>query len=406
MKFQLGYGIVCNIIEVKKYMNKVKKSSILLILFLIIVLGISLYPKRYQEEQIGEEVTLEEAKEQKKELFSDYYEQAEELMKTMSLEEKVGQMFLVRYPKTGVIQEIKNEKPGGYILFSRDFDNKTKESMEQELKNNQENSKIKMLLGVDEEGGTVVRVSSHKAFRSSKFLSPQELDAQGGLNAIVEDSKEKSALLKSIGLNMNLAPVVDVSTSSSDFIYKRAYGKGAEETALYTKQVIQTMNEMEMISSMKHFPGYGNNVDTHTGIAIDKRDYTTFATSDFLPFKAGIEEEAPTILVSHNIVECMDAEKPASLSEKVHELLRNELGFTGVILTDDLAMDAVNSYVQKGEAAVQAVIAGNDIIITSDFKTHKTEVMNAVESGEISEDTINQAVKRILALKYAYQIIK
>lgn len=387
-------------------MNKVKKSSVLLILFLLIVLGISLYPKRYQEEQIREEATLEEVKEPKKELFSDYYEQAEELMKTMSLEEKVGQMFLVRYLKTGVIQEIKNEKPGGYILFSRDFDNKTKESMEQELKNNQENSKIKMLLGVDEEGGTVVRVSSHKAFRSSKFLSPQELDAQGGLNAIVEDSKEKSALLKSIGLNMNLAPVVDVSTSSSDFIYKRAYGKGAEETALYTKQVIQTMNEMEMISTMKHFPGYGNNVDTHIGIAIDKRDYTTFATSDFLPFKAGIEEEAPTILVSHNIVECMDAEKPASLSEKVHELLRNELGFTGVILTDDLAMDAVNSYVQKGEAAVQAVIAGNDIIITSDFKTHKTEVMNAVESGEISEDTINQAVKRILALKYAYQIIK
>jgi len=102
----------------------------------------------------------------------------------------------------------------------------------------------------------------------------------------------------------------------------------------------------------------------------------------------------------------MDKEKPASLSEKVHELLRNELGFTGLILTDDLAMDAVNSYVKRGEAAVQAVIAGNDMIITSDFKTHKTEVINAIESGKISEDTINQAVRRILALKYAYKIIE
>ena len=195
-------------------MNKLKKIFILLILFLIIILGISLYPKKYQEELI----VIEDAKEQKKELFTNYYEQAEELMKMMSLEEKVGQMFFVRYQKTGVTQEIENEKPGGYILFSRDFDNKTKETIEQELKNNQENSKIKMLLGVDEEGGTVVRVSSHKAFRSSKFLSPQELDTQGGLSAIVEDIKEKSSLLKSIGLNMNLAPVVDVSTSSSDFI--------------------------------------------------------------------------------------------------------------------------------------------------------------------------------------------
>lgn len=382
-------------------MNKLKKISILLLLFLIIIVGISIYPKEYKEDLI-----IQDVKEQKKELFSDYYEQAEELIKTMTLEEKVGQMFLVRYPKTGVIQEIKNENPGGYILFARDFENKTKETITQELNNNQANSKIKMLLGVDEEGGTVVRISKYKAFRSNKFLSPQELYKHGGLNAIVEDSKEKSVLLKSIGLNMNLAPVVDVSTSSSDFIYKRAYGKEAEETALYTKQVIQTMNEMEMISTMKHFPGYGNNVDTHTKIAIDKREYSTFETSDFIPFKAGIEEKSPTILVSHNIVECMDKEKPASLSKKVHEILRNELEFTGVILTDDLAMDAVKTYAQKGEAAVQAMIAGNDMIITSDFKTHKTEVIEAVENGEISEDTINEAVRRILALKFAYKIIE
>lgn len=386
-------------------MNKLKKISILLILFLTIILGISLYPKEYHQEQNIEEISLEK-EEQDKELFATYYKQAEELMKTMSLEEKVGQMFLVRYPKTGVIEEIKNENPGGYILFGRDFDNKTIEETKQELKNNQENSKIKMLFAVDEEGGTVVRVSSNKNFRPSKFLSPQELDAQGGLTAIVEDSKEKSTLLKKIGINMNLAPVVDVSTSSSNFIYKRAYGKGANETAYYTEKVIQAMNELKMISSMKHFPGYGNNVDTHTGIAIDKREYSTFETSDFLPFKAGIEVGGPTILVSHNIVECMDKEKPASLSKKVHERLRNELGFTGVILTDDLAMEAVNSYVKTGEASVQAVLAGNDMIITSDFKTQKAEVIRAVESGKISEDTIHQAVRRILALKYAYRIIE
>lgn len=340
------------------------------------------------------------------ELFGAFYKQAESLLETMSLEEKIGQMFLVRYPERGVIEEIKTQNPGGYILFGRDFDNETKTSMLEELNANQGASKIKLALGVDEEGGAVVRVSSHKAFRSSKFLSPQKLYSKGGLDLIVEDSKEKSELLKSIGLNMNLAPVSDVSTSSSDFIYKRAYGKGAEETAKYVAKLIETMNESGMISTMKHFPGYGNNVDTHTGIAIDERLYETFVNSDFLPFKAGIEAKGPTILVSHNVVKCMDESKPASLSENVHKILREDLGFSGIIMTDDLAMDAVKTYVENGEAAVQAVLAGNDMIISSDFTKQKNEVVLAVNDGRISQDIIDKAVKRILACKYAYKIIE
>lgn len=342
---------------------------------------------------------------QENELFSQYYEKAEALENTMTLEEKVGQMFLARFPESGVIDEIKSQNPGGYILFGRDFDNETKSSMLQKLNECQENSKIKLALGVDEEGGTVVRVSSHKAFRSSKFKSPQQLWKQGQLPLILSDSKEKSALLKSIGLNMNLAPVSDVPSSSSDFIYARSYGRGAEKTAIYVSELIKTMNQSGMISTMKHFPGYGNNVDTHTGIAIDERSYETFQSVDFLPFKAGIEAGGPTILVSHNIVKCMDSDKPASLSENVHKILREELNFSGIIMTDDLAMDAVKTYVENGEAAVQAVLAGNDMIISSDFATQKAQVVQAVKDGRISESMINKAVKRILAWKYAYNII-
>ena len=102
----------------------------------------------------------------------------------------------------------------------------------------------------------------------------------------------------------------------------------------------------------------------------------------------------------------MDAEKPASLSEKVHEILREELNFSGIIMTDDLAMDAVKSYVENGEAAVQAVLAGNDMIISSNFAEQKQEILNAIKNKKISEDIINKAVKRILAFKYAYNIIK
>lgn len=340
------------------------------------------------------------------ELFASYERQAEQLLSTMTLEEKVGQMFLARYPESGVLTEIKQRNPGGYVLFGRDFKGKTKQTMLTELNQCQDASKIALLLGVDEEGGTVVRVSAYSAFRSTKFLSPQQLWAKGQLPAILKDSTEKSTLLKSIGLNMNLAPVADVPTKSSSFIYARSYGRGAEKTAIYVSELIKTMNQDGMISTMKHFPGYGDNVDTHTGIAIDERPYHTFETVDFLPFQSGIEVGAPTILISHNVVQSMDKSKPASLSEKVHQILRDELKFTGIMITDDLAMDAVKSYVENGEAAVQAVIAGNDMIISSDFVKQKQEIIRAIQQNKISEETINQAVKRILACKYAYQIIK
>lgn len=340
------------------------------------------------------------------ELFSEFYGQAEKLLQSMTLDEKIGQMFLARFPESGVTEEIKKYNPGGYILFSRDFKNETPDSIAAKLRECQNTSKIKLILGVDEEGGTVVRVSTYEAFRRSRFLSPQQLWENGQLPAILEDSKEKSALLKSLGLNMNLVPVADVPTESTSFIYKRSYGRGAEKTSVYVSELIKAMNRDGMISVMKHFPGYGDNVDTHTGTAVDERPYDTFASSDFLPFISGIEAGAPCILVSHNIVKAMDADKPASLSEKVNDILRTDLKFSGIIMTDDLAMDAVKSYVENGESAVGAVLAGNDIIISSDFIGQRQEISEAVKQGKIDEALIDRAVKRILAWKYMYNIIE
>lgn len=398
------------------------KVLIIILGILLVVSGIVIFKEYYIEEKhevatqnistvgtnnIINNTQQENQKEkmQDTDIFAQYYEQAEELMKTMTMEEKVGQMFLARYPESNVIEEIKTLNPGGYILFDRDFENETKQTILEKLNENQENSKIKLFLGVDEEGGTVVRVSKYKAFRQSKFESPQTLWKKGQIGLILQDSTEKSTLLKSIGLNMNLTPVADVPSSPSDFIYERSYGRGVEKTSTFVSELIKTMNNDGMISTMKHFPGYGNNTDTHTGVSIDKRPYSTFENSDFLPFRSGIEAGGPTILVSHNIVECMDKERPASLSANVHKILREDLNFSGIIITDDLAMDAVKEYVENGQAAVEAILAGNDMIITSDFKTQKEEVMQAIENGKIPEDIINTAVTRILACKYAYKII-
>lgn len=336
-------------------------------------------------------------------LFAEFYDQADILLRSMTLEEKVGQMFLVRFPEDGVIEQIKNYNPGGYILFGENFKNETPSSILQKLQECQKASKVKLVFGVDEEGGKVVRVSKYEAFRSSKFLSPQQLWAQGQLPAVLKDSTEKSNLLKSIGLNMNLAPVVDVPTQSTSYIYDRSYGRGVEKTSVYAAELIRTMNNDGMISVMKHFPGYGDNVDTHTGIAIDERPYDTFKSSDFLPFMSGIEAGGPCILVNHNIVKSIDADRPASLSRNVHDILRNELNFSGIIITDDLYMDAIKEYVE--DAAVQAVLAGNDMIISSDFVEQREEVLNAIRQGKISEKQIDEAVKRILAWKCKYKII-
>ena len=410
----------------EKHTEKKNNLKIILLpIILLIIVGLIFFGHKIIEPENQENIPISEKQENlennnskeenpepeqeetpEQDIFEKYYIQAEALIENMTIEEKVGQMFLVRFPERGEIEEIENYKPGGYILFGRDFKNETKASITNKLAQCQEASQIPLILGVDEEGGTVVRVSNYKAFRKSKFLSPQDLFKKGGLDAIIKDSTEKTTLLKSLGLNMNLAPVADVSTNSSDFIYKRAYGKNAEETAKYVSEVIKTMNNDGIISTMKHFPGYGNNIDTHTGIAIDERPYETFETSDFLPFKSGIDVGAPTILVSHNIVKSMDENNPASLSTKIHSILRYDLGFSGIIMTDDLAMDAVKTYTENGEAAVQAVLAGNDMIISSDFKTQRQEVLNAISEGKIDEELIDMAVRRILACKYAYGIIK
>lgn len=330
---------------------------------------------------------------------------AKEILDNMTLEEKIGQLFFVRCRKDTGETDIQNYDLGGYILFADDFKDNTKTSMKEIIRGYQDNSKIPLLIGVDEEGGTVNRVSKYPAFRSTPFQSPQELYQNGGFDLIEQDTIEKAELLKSLGINVNLAPVGDVSTNSKDFIYKRSFGQNAQATSDYVATVISIMNSEQMGSTLKHFPGYGDNVDTHTGIAIDERSYESFENSDFLPFEAGIKAGVGSILVSHNIVESMDENYPASLSLEVHNILREELGFDGVIMTDDLSMDAIKKYTDDNEAAVLAILAGNDLIVASNFDVQIPAVVAAVNDNIISVERIDESVMRVLMWKSSIGII-
>lgn len=382
-------------------------KKILIVIISVLVVGVVVFIGK--DELLKKEVNKKSDDYKKdtvvsNDLFGKYYDEANKKMKNMSLEEKVGQLFLVRYDSNLASNWTKKYYPGGYIMFAKDFNNQTKESIKKEIDDLQSISKIPLVIAVDEEGGYVTRVSRYPSFRESKFLAPRSYYESGGEELLEQTEKEKAKLLLSIGVNLNLAPVADVSVDSNDFINIRTFNRNAKETAALIGKMVNYANEEGISSSLKHFPGYGNNVDTHTDIAIDERSYENFVENDYLPFEEGIKNKVPTVLVSHNIIKCIDSEYPATLSKKVISELREKLNFTGVVITDDLSMGAVNSYVENGSAAVLAVNAGEDLIITSDFVKMYDSVYEAVKNKEIDMETIDKAVRRNIAWKIAYDM--
>ena len=330
---------------------------------------------------------------------------AEGYTEKLTLEQQTAQLFFARCPDTDAAAEAAEYSPGGYILFGRDFDGRTREQVQDGIASCQAAAAVPMLIGVDEEGGTVVRVSANPNLRSTRFSSPQKLYAEGGLDRIRSDTEEKDALLLSLGINVNLAPVCDISSDSSSFIYPRTLGQDAETTSDYIRTVVGQMKSDGIGMVLKHFPGYGGSADTHTGQALDPRPLSDFEKNDLLPFEAGIDAGAQAVLVSHNIVACLDADYPASLSPAVHALLRDRLGFDGVIMTDDLAMQAVTDFTGNENAAVLAVQAGNDLIISSDFVTQYHAVLDAVKNGTLRKNDIEQAAQRVILWKIQLGLI-
>ena len=224
-------------------------------------------------------------------------EKAIKIMSEMTLEEKIGQLLFMRLPLDNSIESIRKYHPGGCILFANNFEKKTKEQIKQEIQQLQKASKTPLFFGVDEEGGTVVRVSKFPQFRSTPYLSPQNLFANGGFNLIEQDTIDKCQFLHDLGINVNFAPVCDVSEDPKDFIYRRSFGQNAKKTAEYIKTVVKIMKEKKIVSVLKHFPGYGNNIDTHFEVAFDERPFETFISSDFIPFQAGIDSGADIALI-------------------------------------------------------------------------------------------------------------
>ena len=378
--------------------NSINPLVFYLFFFLVIVgLIFSDYQQHRQVEvQAEKEVQIEKTETTIETSEGEENKVIEDRLATMTLEEKVGQLFWARVPSSHQIEDLQSYHLSGYILFGRDFEGRSLEDIKTLTKGYQATAKIPLLIGSDEEGGTVTRISS---ILETPFQSPMALYQQGGMEAVLSDTKQKAELLKSVGINAGLFPVADLARDESAFIYDRTIGQDVQTTASYVQQVVEELKKSKVGSTLKHFPGYGDNGDSHTAIIQDNRSLDELRQADFLPFQAGIDAGADSVLVSHNILSKIDT-VPSSISPKITDLLRKELRFKGVIMTDDFDMAGIADFVSQDEAAFQVIVAGNDLILGSSYQTQIPYLLKKISSGELTEERIDESVRRILTWKY------
>lgn len=320
----------------------------------------------------------------------------DEQLSNMTIEQKLAQMMILTNENDITAENLRQYQPGGIIFFKVDFSGKTREEVRNRVENLQSYMEIPLLVGMDEEGGAVSRLDALK--EAVSFAGAREL-YQKGKDAIREDTGLKMELLKDMGINLNFAPVADVVEQKSSYMYSRSASGDADEVAEYVKTVLTVMQEHQVMECMKHFPGYGENINTHNNLAKDSRKPEEYEEKDFIPFRAGIKEGVDMIMVSHIIMESVDSRNPASLSKKVHEILRKDLEFQGIVIADDLNMQAIlNTWTIK-DATVKAFLAGNDMIFSADFAASMKGATNAVTQGELPIEQVDDSVRRILRMK-------
>ena len=358
-------------------------------------------------------------------LFGAYYAKAEEKMQTMTQDEKIAQMYVIGTSSATNYTNLNKYNFGGHLYLLDSFKDTSGNALKvatvkNQIATSQSVSKIPLLMSIDEEGEKVSRLNSTLynelntlKIMPEKFRNSSVLFNEGGLNKIKEDTIYKSSVLTYLGFNLNFAPDVDMADSTA-YIYARTLQQDAATTAEFAKTVIQTGKNTGVSYSLKHFPGYGNSIDTHSGFATDNRSLSEFESKDLIPFKGGIEAGAEVVMVAHNIVTCFDSENPASISKSVHDYLRNNMNYTGIIITDAINMGAVADKYSTKESVIKAIQSGNDMICLSMNEGQKDMtggatltysgvikyISDAVADGQISQETIDTAVRRILAWKY------
>lgn len=346
---------------------------------------------------------------------------AQDILDEMTLEEKIGQMFIVeldsldptdesdeRTLTDGMKKTIERYHVGGVILFARDI--QTRKQTKKLTSDLQDASKIPMFISVDEEGGSVSRIASNKKMKTTSFPSMSEIGQTNDEKKAYEVGKTIGNDIQKLGFNLDFAPVADVLTNEKNVeIGDRSFGTDAELVAKMVAQEVKGLQEQNVSATLKHFPGHGDVIsDTHKGYVASDTGIKTLRKREFVPFESGIEAGCDFVMVSHiNLNKVTQDETPASLSKLVIEdILRGELGFEKIVVTDAMNMQAITKFYEDTEAAKMAVQAGNDMILMpNNLKKAFEGIEEAVEEGEIEEKDIDESVKRILSVKLERGII-
>ena len=336
--------------------------------------------------------------------------QLKRYIKKMSLDEKLGQLYLVpsNGDATAMSQAIQKYHLGGVVLFGNDFTG-NKEQFTAKLQQMQASSSLPLFIATDQEGGTVSRLSNDPALTNQrKFPSPREVYQAKGLSGLLQENVATAKILKGLGINWNFAPVADVTDDPQSFMYERTVGLDYKQTAAYIAKTVKQQQKQNEIATLKHFPGYGASQDTHTGFAQNNKDLQALQKEDLLPFKAGIKANVDSIMITHLVVNAIDDQYPASLSKKVHTYLRKKLKYRNLIVTDDLGMGAISDFVKKTNenADVVAFMAGNDVLLSSNYQTGIPALKQALKDKKITQKQIDQSVYRILKTKVKRKILR
>lgn len=330
-------------------------------------------------------------------------EKVDKIVASMSQTEKLGQMMMIGIQGTKVDDDslymLNQYHMGGVILFDRNMDSPEQVKQLTSDLQAQSNEKVPLFIGIDEEGGDVVRMAE----KLTPPPSQKEIGATGDIEQAKTWAIKTAESLKDMGINVNFAPVADVGSND-----KRSYSTDTNTVIDFVRAATEGYQQENIIYSLKHFPGIGKGkVDSHVDSSSIDVAKEVLMAEDILPFKTIIDENDPNdyfILVSHLKYPALDEEYPASLSSKIMtDLLRNELGYKGIIITDDMEMGAVANHNDFRSIGVNAVKAGADIVLVCHEYEHQQEVylglLDAVNSGEISQERIDESVKRIIKVK-------
>lgn len=406
-------------------------SYLVLVIFLIgLVLGgifgikkiISIMnDKKEAEEEQMEDLTQDEEQQPMVEAPEEIAEPTEETdylsetvencIAAMPLEDKVAGLFMITpeaLTGTNTVlragdttkEKLKERPVGGLIYFAQNI--QSAEQLTEMLTNTQSWCTYPLFLGVDEEGGSVSRVADSGLADNVGDMA--DIGSSGDAAAARETGAAISGYLAEYGFNMDFAPVADVITDGNTTIGKRSFGTDTNTVASMVGAFVEGLQSNNVSACLKHFPGLGDtSKDTHDGMASTEKTLEDFIQTDFPVYQAGIEAGADFVMVSHLSAEQVTGDTtPASLSEKmITELLRGQLGYQGIVITDAMNMTAITDYFTPDQAAVMALQAGADMILMpEDYETAYNGVLDAVNNGTLSEERINESLRRIYRVKY------